>query len=221
MTNTLPPHLELKETGSSGRGLFSTRVIPKGDIIFSSPAAATALHRKHLPLFCQNCFTYTEDVESPCSVVCQCCMSTYYCSQKCYENDADLHSPHCSLLSQVLTSKALKKEESCHVRLLLRLLSRCYLDSNVLTSVEMMMLDHKGIPGFKRRSLQREKAATYFLSMLPPVVEKEKVKEEEKEEEKVKEEKERRRKKRSSLMRRRINSKVIQRTDLKRPRLRT
>ena len=59
------------------------------------------------------------------------------------------------------------------------------------------------------------------MVMLMGEKEKEKEKEEEKEKEKEKEEKERRRKKRSSLMRKRINSKVIQRIDLKRPRLRT
>lgn len=158
--------VEVKETACSGRGLFSTRVILKGEIIFSSPAAAAALHRKHLSLLCQSCFAYTEDVETPSAVVCSCCESTYYCSQKCLENDADLHSPHCALLPHVLSTKELKREESCHVRLLLRLLSRCCADPNVLSSVNMMMADHKGIPGFKRRVSQRKKAAAYFVGML-------------------------------------------------------
>jgi len=158
----------VKETPSSGRGLYATRKIAKNEFILSSKVAASALHRKHLSSMCQHCFRYSEDDDQEFQIKCPNC-ATFYCSTVCQEQDMPLHSPHCSWLSQISSTKTLKKEESCHVRLLFRMLSRCCCssDATVLPSIEFMMPDNKNIPGFKRRNIQREKAAKFFVDMLP------------------------------------------------------
>ena len=163
---SLVPSYIVKETPLNGRGLYATRNIPQNELILSSPVAASSLHRKHLPFLCQNCFQYSEDDEMPFEIKCDAC-STYYCSATCQKQDLSLHSSHCSLLLQISSTKALKKEESCHVRLVLRMLARCSRDPNVLTSIQYMMKDNKKIPGYKRRKAQRDKAATFFVGMLP------------------------------------------------------
>jgi len=148
--------------GERGRGMYATRLIMKNELILSSPVAASALHRKHIPFFCQNCFAYSEDDEAPFEEFCEECSSVYYCSAKCKDCDASLHAPHCSLLSD---TQLLKKEQACNVRLLLRMLSRCGQDSMLLPRIENMMCDHKQIRGFKRRMKQRKAAAIAFVDL--------------------------------------------------------
>ena len=158
---------EMRQTPNSGRGLFATGLIKQNTKILSSPVAGAALHRKHLSLLCQHCFTYTESgPDDPCPIQCKGC-TTHYCSLACQTKDLPMHAPHCALLRHVSSSKKLKKEEACHVRLLFRLLSHCHKDPTVLNSVLNMMPDNKSIPGYKKRTVQRQKAATFFVQMLP------------------------------------------------------
>lgn len=163
-----------------GRGLFAEREFSFGEIVFKSSAAACTLHRKHYPLFCMNCYAFSEDVSLPMPVCCSKCKTTYYCSESCAREDLPVHHAHCSLLPLIEADQNLKKEETSLVRMLFRMLAKSALHSSspveigpnfvpTATSkhVALMIKDHKNITGYLRRKKQRKTAAQSFVALLP------------------------------------------------------
>jgi hypothetical protein len=147
----LPFPVALCETAHAGRGLQATRDIPANALVLVSDAAAVAVNRKHLPLMCARCCTYSAD-HSPVPVRCPRCTVTYYCGEACLALDQAMHIPHCHLLARVHADKGLKREEASLVRLLLRMLAQDALtlasdnSSKRLTEVSKHPALHPGSP---------------------------------------------------------------------------
>ncbi|ODV88084.1 hypothetical protein CANARDRAFT_20806 [[Candida] arabinofermentans NRRL YB-2248] len=89
-----------------------------------------------LILSCSNCMNGIDSVE----ISCPQCNKLWYCSEECRENDWKLHSVECLYLR---LKKNLDEEEDSVSRIIIRLLTACSQDVNLLTKCKVLTSHHE------------------------------------------------------------------------------
>ena len=102
MEPKLPPFLELRDVPNEGKGIFTKKLISRGQSVFSCPpysfgvGGATVENMRGLY---HHCLAMIIDLKA--SIVCGICKVAGYCSTKCFKSAQPLHSVECEGLAKL------------------------------------------------------------------------------------------------------------------------
>eukprot|EP01080_Neovahlkampfia_damariscottae_P008659 gene8659-606_t len=104
-------HLELRQTETMGRGLFTTRDIKSGELILTSEIYNFAVNYPIKSEVCENCLTQIESHALSCEI---CNEEVFYCSEECKSDHRELHNFECEYFSKIqnFLAEELKIEDS-------------------------------------------------------------------------------------------------------------
>ncbi|KDQ60288.1 hypothetical protein JAAARDRAFT_191683 [Jaapia argillacea MUCL 33604] len=93
----LPTLVEIRQTPSSGRGIFAKEKISRGSIIISTKPHVNVLSTKLLDAFCSACCA-----PAPPTGLKRCtrCRALWYCNAACQNSDWTMHKHECSALQK-------------------------------------------------------------------------------------------------------------------------
>ncbi|KAG6860720.1 hypothetical protein C0995_008163 [Termitomyces sp. Mi166 len=94
---SLPPNIEIRNSDSKGRGLWSKIHYKPGNTLLATKPHIAVLSNQHLDSYCSNCFG-----PSPASGLKRCttCRTVWYCDSECQNKDWPLHKRECSALQE-------------------------------------------------------------------------------------------------------------------------
>ena len=102
MDPKLPAFLTVRNVANQGKGIFSKKLIPKGEIVFKNEPYSFGIAGKTLDDIrglCYHCLAYVRDKKD--CVVCSSCKVVGYCSKACQESARKLHSMECKGMSEL------------------------------------------------------------------------------------------------------------------------
>ncbi|KAJ6476933.1 hypothetical protein C8R45DRAFT_833764 [Mycena sanguinolenta] len=98
---SIPEHLKIQTSSTSGRGLWTTKSCTQGQVIFAVKPHAAALSNARLDLHCSQCFG---DGNNASLKRCTKCLAIFYCDSTCQNADWPLHKHECAALQRIAES---------------------------------------------------------------------------------------------------------------------
>jgi len=124
---TIPIHLRISTTASSGRGLYVAPNcrLQRGQVALSTCPTAVCISARHSNFTCACCLGRNASPEFPeepvpCKLRCRICKSASWCSKACKTQSKARHAVECPLLARLAhtTNRHIKREEREHIVIL-------------------------------------------------------------------------------------------------------
>ncbi|KAI0042812.1 SET domain-containing protein, partial [Auriscalpium vulgare] len=95
--HSLPPSIHIRTSPERGRGIWATRTLKRGEIIFRAKPHTHVLATKNLEHYCSSCVAPAPEIGLK---RCTRCRVLWYCNPTCQNNDWAAHKQECTAMQR-------------------------------------------------------------------------------------------------------------------------